>query len=83
MVQKWYNIVPFSKSLKFAILCYFWWRGKDSNLVPSGFEFYVPPVLFATKIIGAIKCENPDQTSVYQMIGDNLDINFLIRTRAG
>jgi len=31
---------------------------------------------FATKIIGAIKCENPDQTSVYQMIGDNLDINF-------
>ena len=31
---------------------------------------------FATKIISTIKCENPDQTSVYQMIGDNLDINF-------
>jgi len=30
----------------------------------------------ATKIISAIKCENPDQTSVYQMIRDNLDINF-------
>ena len=32
---------------------------------------------FATKIISAIKCENPDQTSVYQMISENLDINFL------
>jgi len=31
---------------------------------------------FATKIIGAIKCENPDQTSIYQMIRDNLEINF-------
>ena len=32
---------------------------------------------FATKIISAIKCENPDhKTSVYQMIRDNLDINF-------
>ena len=31
---------------------------------------------FATKIISAIKYEKPDQTSVYQMIGDNLDINF-------
>ena len=30
----------------------------------------------ATKIISAIKCENPDQTIVYQMIRDNLDINF-------
>jgi len=29
-----------------------------------------------TKIISTIKCENPDQTSIYQMIGDNLDINF-------
>jgi len=31
---------------------------------------------FATIIIGAIKCENPDQTSIYQMIRDNLDINY-------
>ena len=30
----------------------------------------------ATEIISAIKCKNPDQTSVYQMIRDNLDINF-------
>ena len=27
----------------FAIPCYSWWRGKDLNLRPSGYEFYVPP----------------------------------------
>jgi len=26
-----------------AIPCYSWWRGKDLNLRPSGYEFYVPP----------------------------------------
>jgi len=31
---------------------------------------------FATKIIGASKCENPDQTSVYQMIAENIYLNF-------
>ena len=31
---------------------------------------------FATKMIGAIKYENPDKTSVYQMIVENIDINF-------
>ena len=30
----------------------------------------------ATKIISAIKCENPDQTSVYQMIAKNIYLNF-------
>jgi len=30
----------------------------------------------ATKIISAIKCENPDQTSVYQMIAENIYLNF-------
>ena len=29
-----------------------------------------------TKIISAIKCENPDQTSVYQMIAENIYLNF-------
>ena len=27
----------------FAITCKYWWRGKDFNLRPSGYEFYVPP----------------------------------------
>jgi len=31
---------------------------------------------FATKIISAIKYENPDQTSVYQMIAENIYLNF-------
>ena len=31
---------------------------------------------FATNIISAINYEKPDQTSVYQMIRDILDINY-------
>ena len=45
MVHTWYTHWPFPKTLKSAIPCYSWWRGKDLNLRPSGYEFYVPPYI--------------------------------------